>query len=196
MKKNISERYTRAVDGSYIIDITAGKISDLYNSFDRHTPYVKKELDQDLVDYIIDSANELGNDDFIIRFDLLEHPDEAMKTRIGTSIESYFIYLKTIEIEKLTRTMRLSFIYLLVGMVIMFLSVYVNQQLEADAGLFKEVIAQGLTVAAWVSLWEALATFLINWTPYRRKIKLYQRIANASVLFTSSPTLADSAKSE
>ena len=196
MKKNISERYVRAVDGSYIIDITAGKISDLYNSFDRHTPYVKKELDQDLVDYIIDSANELGNDDFIIRFDLLEHPDEAMKTRIGTSIESYFIYLKTIEIEKLTRTMRLSFIYLLVGMVIMFLSVYVNQQLEADAGLFNEVIAQGLTVAAWVSLWEALATFLINWTPYRRKIKLYQRIANASVLFPSSSTLADSAKSE
>jgi len=31
--------------------------------------------------------------------------------------------------------------------------------------------------------WEALATFIVYWTPYSRQIKIYNRIANAMVQF-------------
>jgi hypothetical protein len=45
------------------------------------------------------------------------------------------------------------------------------------------VIAEGLTIATWVSLWETLAMFLVNWAPHRRLIRMYERIAKADVRF-------------
>jgi len=36
-------------------------------------------------------------------------------------------------------------------------------------------------------MWNGLAIFLVNWAPYSRKIKLYERIAVAQVLFTATP---------
>ena len=86
--------------------------------------------------------------------------------------------------NELTRTMRTSLLFLLMGIAILFLSVWVNQQLSDDVTVIKKVFAEGLTVAAWVSLWEALATFLVNWTPYSRQIRLFERISNAPVQFT------------
>ena len=79
--------------------------------------------------------------------------------------------------------MRTSLIFFFIGIVILFVSIWVNEQLAKDATVLSKVFATGLTVAAWVSLWEALATFIINWTPYSRKIKLYERIANVPVHF-------------
>jgi hypothetical protein len=35
-------------------------------------------------------------------------------------------------------------------------------------------------------MWQALATFLVNWTPYSRMIKLYERIAAAAVEFMNA----------
>lgn len=106
-----------------------------------------------------------------------------MKKRIISSINSYFLYLKTIEINELTRVMRISTIYFLVGIILLFITVWVNEMLTEQSSVIAEVSAKGLTVAAWVSLWEALATFLVNWTPYTRQIKMYQRIAEAPVKF-------------
>lgn len=183
MKSNILERYSQTADGRYIIDITSGKLSDLYNDFDKHAPYVRKELDQDLVEYITDSASDLGGEQFIIKFHFLEPPENNMKDRIITSINSYFLYLKNIELQELGRAMRTSMIFLVIGMSILFLSVWVNQQVALDASVVTNVFAQGLTVAAWVALWEALATFLVNWAPYTRKIRQYERIADAPVEF-------------
>jgi hypothetical protein len=183
MKSDILERYLRTPDGNYIIDITAGRVSDLYDDFDKYTPYVKKELDQALAEYLTESARDLGKEEFIIRFHLVESPDETMKARIITSINSYFLYLKSIEIRELARTMRSSLIFLVVGVAILSLSIWVNQKLMPDAAVWSKVVAEGLTVAAWVSLWEALATFLVNWTPYSRLIKMYDRIAKAQVKF-------------
>lgn len=195
MKATILERYLRADDGRYIIDINADKISDLYNNFDKQAPYIKKELDPNLVEYLAESARDMGKEAFIIRIALLEAPDVMLMERITTSINSYFQYLKMIELQELRRNMRTSLIFLFMGIAILFLSVWVNQQLPEQTTVISKVFAEGLTVAAWVSLWEALATFLVNWTPYSRQIRLFERIANAPVQFmttTATATEADS----
>ena len=43
-QKEILDRYSCSDDGKIIIDITADKIEYLYNDFDKHTPYIKKNL--------------------------------------------------------------------------------------------------------------------------------------------------------
>lgn len=183
MKKHILERYPRTSDGKFIIDITADRVEDLYANFDKHAPYARKELDENLANYISDSARDLGKVEFIMQFRFLVLPDDSLKERIRGSIHNYFLYLKEIELRELMRNMRISLIFLLVGIATLFLTVWVNQIIPEEASVISKVFAKGLTVAAWVSLWEALATFLVNWTPYTRQIKMYERIAKAPIVF-------------
>ncbi|MDT8318821.1 MAG: hypothetical protein RQ824_12665 [bacterium] len=78
---------------------------------------------------------------------------------------------------------RVSLILLGVGLSILTLSIWINEAISEHESVVSRVFAEGLTVAAWVSLWESLATFLINWAPHRRNVKMYERIARSTVLF-------------
>jgi hypothetical protein len=183
VKKEILDRYSVTEDGKIIIDITSDKIEYLYNDFDKHTPYIKKELDQDLVDYLIECMRDIGEDKFLIQFRIIEKVDTDLKSRVQTSIQSYFTYLKELEIRDLKQMLRTSSILLLTGIIILTVSVWFNDYVELHKSVINKVFAEGLTVAAWISLWESLATFLINWAPHKRQIKLCERLARASVLF-------------
>ncbi len=183
MKKEILDRYPRSEAGDIIIDISAGKVEDLYNDFDKYAPYVKKELDQDLVDYIIDSVEEIGDEPFIIRFRLTSPLESELTSRLRSSIGNYFRYLKELEIRELKGMVRKSFFLFLIGLAFITASIWVNTVYEENMTVLQKVFAEGLTVAGWVSFWEAVATFLIDWMPHRNKIRLYERIADATIIF-------------
>ncbi len=186
MRREILDRYERTADEKLIISIATDRVEDLYNNFDKHTPYVKKELDQNLTEYLIDSVSEIGGDDFVIQFTLPVRPDEDMMSRVRKSIQNYFIYLKELESRKMARMTRTSFILFVIGVVILFMSVWINERFVLEQTVIVKVFAEGLNVAAWVSLWNAIATFLINWQPHRHQIKMYDNVSKASVLFQES----------
>lgn len=186
MKKHILERYLQDSDGRFVIDIAAGNVGDLYTDFDRYAPYVKKDLDENLVSYIADAVRDLGKAEFVIQFRLMTMPEESLMERIRGSVYNYFLYLKEIELRELMRNIRISLIFLVIGLAILFLSIWVNQYITDQASVLTRVFAEGLTIAAWVSLWEALATFLVNWTPYNRQIRMYDRIAKAQIRFLTA----------
>jgi len=183
MKQEIFDRYAFSANGEVIIDISAEKVEDLYNDFDKYAPYVKKELDEDLVNYIIDSVKEIGNVPFIIRFRLNAPLDEQLSSRLQSSISSYFRYLKELEINELKAMARKSFYLFLIGLAFITASIWVNTLYANDMTVLHKVFSEGLIVAGWVSFWEAVATFLIDWMPHRNKIKMYQRIADTSLHF-------------
>jgi len=103
--------------------------------------------------------------------------------RLTDSIRSYFNCKKQLQNGKLAKMMRTSFIFLVAGLVILGLSIALNEKIAGTDAVVLDVFAQGLTVAAWLSLWEALANFLINWTPYIRMRNNYDRIIHAQLLF-------------
>ncbi len=185
MKKDILSRYERNANGDILIDITADRIEDLFNHFDRSAPYILRDLDQDLVNYIIDSAKELDKEPFTIRFTLNSLPDKTELSNIRRSIHSFFISLVEAEKNKFSQMIRKSFILFCLGIGILFISIWFNQKLGSDRSVITDVFAEGLTVAAWVSLWEALATFLIKWFPHRTNINLYQHLATIEPIFRS-----------
>ena len=71
----------------------------------------------------------------------------------------------------------------LIGLVLLFLAIAVNRRIEPCEGVIAEVFAQGLTIAAWVSLWEAIANLFLEWHPHRANIRLHNKIVNAPVDF-------------
>ena len=181
VKKRILERYAHTETGDIIIDVAANRVQDLYENYEKVLPYIKKDLEDHLASYLVESVQELGETPFIIRITLKEAPSEDVIPRVKKSLENYFRYSIEMEIVKMKERARASVVLLSIGIAILVLSVWVNRAVGKDPGVTARVIAEGLTVAAWVSLWEALATFLIQWTPHRKRIRLYERLSSAEV---------------
>lgn len=191
MDTQILDRYTRTDDGRVIIDIAANRVEELYSDYDNTAHFLKRDLEPDLVEYLVESAREIGREPFTIRFSFLKPVDGESRTRVCQSINTYFTYLGHLESRELRQMFRTSFIMLLAGLAILTLSVRLNLYVEHSAAVITRVFAEGLTVAAWVALWNALATFLLNWAPVRRLLALYGRIACAPVLFSTPPAAAE-----
>lgn len=186
MKKNTLSRYQRTENNKVIIEIATDEIKYLYNNFDKHAPYVRKDLDPDLTDYLIDSAAEIGKEEFVIHFMLNKLEDENLIERVKASVRNYFIYLIDRENRDMNKLLKMSMTYFLIGIAILSLSYWFNQGTLNIDTYFSHILTQGLNIAAWVSLWNAIATFLINWPPHRDLIRLYQRIAQAEISFSAS----------
>lgn len=186
MKKDIIGRYECTPEGEIIIDISAERIEDLYDDFDKKSHFLKKDLNQDLVEYIIQSVSEIEKEPFVIQFNLEIGSEEESISRVKNSVNKFFVYMQELEYKKMKDMIRASMILLLIGVVAATLSVLMNQSELVTNNIAVAVIAEGLTVAAWVSLWESLATFLIKWMPYKKKILLYKHISDAKVVFVFS----------
>jgi len=184
-RRDILSRYEKDNEGNFILDITAKRIEDLYSNFDKSAPYIRRDLDQELANYLIEGARELSTVQFIIQFSLNDMPDENSFLRIKRSLNTYFLYLAENEIQKILHMFRRSSIFFVIGLGILFAAVYLNRILGPERSVTANVFAVGLTIAAWVSLWEALAIFLVEWYPHRKKVGLYNRLAHVQIIFRS-----------
>ncbi len=184
-KKDIISRYAVTDTGEIIIDVSAQRVQDLYSDFDKTAPYIKKDLEEGLVEYLLDCSREIGNTKFVIHFNLDEPIDEESNLRVKESIKTYFSYLKELEIRKMRNMLRRSLFLLGIGLSILVSSLWISKITAFSENVLIQVVSTGLTVAAWVSLWESLATFLIEWSPNRNEIQLCDRFLTAPVSFVN-----------
>lgn len=183
MKRTILERYAVTGDGRIVIDVSVRSVEQLYHDFDRTSPYVKKELDQEFVDYLTDCVREIRRTNFIIQISLENEPEESLKDRVGKSIDNYYIYLKELEMRALKAMFNRFLILFGLGIGLLVPAIIATRHLTEGAGVVVEVFAWGLTIAAWVSMWESIALLLLEWHPHRHNIRLFNRIVHAPVHF-------------
>jgi hypothetical protein len=183
MRRSIVDRYERTEDGQIVLDVSVRSVEHLYSNFDRTAPYVKKDLDQAFVDHLIDSVREIRNHDFVVRISLSQVPDETVMERVRKSIKTFYTYLRELELRAVGVLLRRSSVLFLIGLVLLALAIEVTRLVSSDEGILAGVFAQGLTIAAWVSLWEAIASLFLELHPHRQNIRLYSRIMNAPVMF-------------
>jgi len=179
-------RYEQDNEGNIVVDVSAESVDDLYSDFDRSAPYIRRDLDRDFAGYLVECVRELNRASFIVRLNLAITPSEPQASRIRRSLNGYFVYLMENEKRRIHRMFRRSAILFTLGLGILFVSVWLNRTLGPDRSMTANVFAQGLTVAAWVSLWEALVIFLIGWFPHRKNVALYRRLAHAGLVFRSA----------
>ncbi len=192
MGKHSLNRYERDSQGQVLIDVSAARIEDLYNDFDKSAPYIRRDLDIDLVGYLINCVREIQREPFVLRCSLGKALDAEVENRVRGSLNSYFLYLVEDEKRRLAEMLRRSVILLAVGLSILFVAIRVNATVDQQSSVMASVFASGLTVAAWVSLWEAFAVFLIEWFPHQANIRRYRRLSAAQVLFRAEPGLGRS----
>lgn len=180
-KKTILNRYARTDEGKVIVDIATSRVEELYNNLDRVAPYSRKDLDGNIANYLLDCAREIGPLPFVIRLNLSHPPSPPMVHWVQNSICSFFLYLADLEKRRVRSMLRTSLILLAVGVSLLVGVVWMNRILPSQRGVFLSALTEGFTVAAWVVMWESLASFLVRWLPRRKEIKLLHRIARAPV---------------
>ena len=186
MKQDIFSRYESHSSKRLAIDVSVGKIEELFEDFDSAASYVKKDLDQDFVDYLIESVEEIGGYDFVVRIHLPGLVQEKHRKRVRKSIKSYFRYLELLERRKLRKVLWRSFLLFSLGMLLLIISMTLKENIEHLHSLMKELMIEGLTVAAWVSLWSAFASLIFELTGIITDIRIYRRIASREVVFKTS----------
>jgi hypothetical protein len=183
MKKSIISRYEFTEKNEIIIDASVRSVEDLYNNFDRTADYLKKDLDQEFVDYLTDCVREIGKRTFVIRISFSTMPDNSVMERVRRSVRTFFLYLQETERRQLRAMLRRSLVLFAIGLALLVPAIAATRRFSSSEGVLAEVFAQGLTVAAWVSLWEAIANLFIEWYPHRQDINRYDRVTNAPVVF-------------
>lgn len=187
MKKTVIDRYEKTDKNEAVIDVSITSVDRLYHNFDKTAPYHRKELDEELVDYITECVQELGGHPFIIRISLEVMPDSSLMERVQNSISNYYVYLKEIEMRAMKRMFSRFITLFAVGLVLLVLAILATRRFPSQKGVMTEVFVQGLTIAAWISLWESVAGILLEWRPRRDNMRRCTRIINAPVIFRQLP---------
>jgi hypothetical protein len=183
VKQDIFSRYESLSDQRLAIDVSVGRIEELFECFDSAASYVKKDLDQDFVDYLIESVREIGKYDFVIRINLPEQVQERYHKRVRESITSYFRYLELVERNKVRKMLWKSFLLICLGMFLLAITMTLKGNVAQVNGVMQELMIEGLTVAAWVSLWTAFASLIFELAGFIGNIRIYRRIASREVVF-------------
>jgi len=72
MNNTILNRYDKDENGNLIIKIYTTKIEDLYEDYDKKSTFIKKDLKEDLENYLEESVAEIADNSFIINFNFDE----------------------------------------------------------------------------------------------------------------------------
>lgn len=187
MSKRILDRYRRDADGKLIIDISASKVEDLYDDFDKQAPYIKKELDYDLVEYLIDSAREIGREPFSVHFRFSEQISKDLEHRVRKSIRNYFSYLQETNRREFMKMLRSSLGLVFLGMTILAVIMYFRLSYNLDESLGAGVLSEGLVIAGWVAVWEGVEAILMSGPSLVRELKLYRILVSSVLFFNADP---------
>lgn len=179
--KILASRYEFNKEGQALVNISVDSINDLFNSYDKKSVFSKRELDQDFVDYLIDSVKELGRHDFKIRILIDKEYNAVQENSLRKALTSFFSYMLELEKIKFKRELNKFFFLLMGGVALLTLvSVYrLPDQPEAEA--WAVILHEGLVIAAWVGIWEALTALIFAWGPFFSNKKIYQLIVDADL---------------
>ena len=186
MKQDVLSRYESHSSSRLAIDVSVGKIEELFEDFDSAASYVKKDLDQDFAEYLIESVREIRSKDFVIRINLPMQENEKHQERLQRSIKNYFRYLEFLEQRKLRKMLWRSFLLFCLGMFLLVISMTLKGNAGHLSSVMEELIIEGLTVAAWVSLWSAFANLIFELAGIIGNIRLFRRIAYREVIFKTN----------
>lgn len=182
-KKGVLERYENE-DSVYIIQISTNNFRDLFNEFDRTASFIKRDLNYDFAEYLIDSAEDLDGCDFILSLHLhSENKSIELENKVNKGIDNYFEYETHIIEKKKTQIQKRVFLHILLATICFFVSFSLNKIINTDSFLHM-LFVESTLIAAWVLMWPVFSDFIYKLLSFKKKIKLYKKLINAELKFT------------
>lgn len=177
------ERY-RKENGYYCIDVSFHEFKQLYDGRDP-SPFYERDLDEDLVRYLVMSCEEIGRDK-TKKIVMTEDPSSNKtkhKDDFVMALHHYFeheVRATENELKHLFKQGRTSLLFALVFLII---CVFLAMRFVGEETVFHKAISEGLIITGWVALWKPINIFLYEWWPFNRKKKVYTTLSSIKIEF-------------
>lgn len=183
---NTAERY-RKNDGKYCIDIFIENPDQLFDWKDP-APFRYRDLDDDFVRFVLQSAREIGNQPFKIVI------NSSAKELVGThettlieAIRQFFSYEKDLVRNEISSLFRYGRMTMFFAVVFLFTCIRASTWLDRQTdSVFYHAVAQGLTILGWVAMWRPVNIFLYDWWPLYNKMTKYAELKDVEIDFRYS----------
>ena len=181
MKKTLKPRYRRS-DGKDWIEVRVKSPSQLFDARDP-APFRERDLDDDFIEYVEASAEELGAKSslkLVIYIEESEHSKQIGADAIKESIHSYYVYRLEMQQKALKVYLKRAQFFLLIGIVLLGLCLTLAGQLNGP-------LKEGVVIFGWVSMWKPIEALLYDWLPIYQKLRLLRRLAMSEVQIHFNP---------
>jgi hypothetical protein len=164
----------RVENGEPCVDVRLSKLEQLFDNRDP-APFRERDLDPDLVEYLLEAGEDLGaHETFRIVF-WLEKP--CQPGEIEAAFRAHFEY----EIDRLERRQRrqrrIGQVALLLGGALLVALLSLAQLVAlVFTGSIGAALREGLLIAGWVVIWRPVELLLYDWIPVRRERRVMQRL--------------------
>lgn len=180
-KKN---RY-RSQNGKSIIEVRIRSVSQLFDARDP-APFRERDLDDDFVEYITSSAEELNHAD---AFKILIHIEESVNSQmesntISDAIKDFFEYQVDLKSKQLSKVLKTGQLFLVFGVIFLFVCLFISDFFSKTHLLvetYKSFLEQGFVIMGWVAMWKPLELILFDWWPIYDKMKVYRKILGSEI---------------
>ncbi len=184
MKHDLLSRYDQDADGNYIINTRVDNSNSLFCEFDFASSLWNRDLREEFVEYLIDSADEIGGrNKFLLQLRLPENEkEEGFSGRFSKAITSYFLYLMHIsrkDIKKIVNKILTNFAISISFLILVF---FTGKTMEDSDSMLYMIFNEGLYIAIWVLMWPVFSEFLLDIKEEVNKIKIYKRLLNVKLI--------------
>jgi hypothetical protein len=165
------------------IELRIVKLQELFNSMDP-TPFLHRNLDMDAEEFLESWALEFPQDS---RFKIIVHieqmPQEDPSALINDAIHNYFEYKSERAKRNLDQLLHEGRVSLMIGLCFLATCLFGADLLVANFtnNTFLRLLKESLIIGGWVAMWRPMQTFLYEWWPIVRRIKIYRNLGRAIV---------------
>ena len=165
------------------LELRVREFGQLFNSMDP-TPFLNKDLDRDAEAFIETWALGLTPDSRLQITIHLEHlPAEGDPSALMTdAIHNYFDYKAGLVRGDLKRLLKQGRVSLLIGVTFVTVCLIAADAIgQFGSGTAFTIARESLTIVGWVAMWRPLQTFLYDWWPLARRIRVCKTLTQAHV---------------
>ncbi len=176
--------YQKCDDGAYKILVALNKYEDIYSDWDP-SPFKKRDIEEDFVDYIWDSALDIPLYErikvvFLIKNELRNSKKES---QVLNALNTHFRYCLSKLERKYFDEKKKSLHYLLIGIV---LAILAYSDIFTGVDLWMKVFSEGIVIGTWVFFWEAFYNLFMECANLREEIKFTKRFLETEYCFESN----------
>jgi len=173
----------RVEDGRSCIDLNVRHSRQLFDGRDP-APFRERDLDEDVVDYLIGAAQEIPRKQLLkIVVTISEEPEPRLAADIiAEAVREYFVHERSQIRRRLGEHVRRGRMFLSIGlaMLVVFLTL-AELTASIPSGPLRDILREGLVITGWVAMWRPLEVLLYDWWPLVDERRQVSRMLEAPV---------------
>lgn len=168
---------------AYCLDIQLENYRDAYSNWD-YSPFINRDLDDNLMEYLLACSYEIPRKKtIIIRFHLLHQLRDASREQKSIDgMYNFFQYrIRKIKHDRL-HLIRDTVSFLFIGTALLIIANITSVNIH-DV-FWNNLLSEGLSIGAWVMIWEMFSIWFFKVNSLSNRIKHYQRLGKATIVYT------------